>query len=120
MSDHHEVTMGDIDDHHEGPTTAEKGKMKIPETHDASMGEDEEESSDEETGAEDAGHDDDEEEDGINEEIDPSNIVGSRTRGKKIDFRKAATEAGDELEEDEDDDDDFQAPAEHGHDAMEE
>lgn len=54
MSDHHEVTMGDIDDHHEGPTTAEKGKMKIPETHDASMGEDEEESSDEETGAEDA------------------------------------------------------------------
>lgn len=62
----------------------------------------------------------DEEEDGINEEIDPSNIVGSRTRGKKIDFRKAATEAGDELEEDEDDDDDFQAPAEHGHDAMEE
>ena len=44
-------------------------------------------------------------------EIDTSNIIndGRRTRGKTIDFAKAAENAGDELEEDEDDDEDFQA-----------
>ena len=40
------------------------------------------------------------------EEIDIDNIVGSRTRGKTIDFAEAAKNAGDELEDDEDDDDD--------------
>ena len=39
--------------------------------------------------------------------IDTSNIMGRRTRGKNIDFAKAAENAGDELEEDEDDDEDF-------------
>ena len=41
------------------------------------------------------------------EEIDQSNIVGSRTRGKTIDYSKAAQELGeDEDEEDEDEDED--------------
>lgn len=48
------------------------------------------------------------------DEIDTSNIVGRRTRGKNIDFKKAAEELGDD--EDEDDDDDFNDPG----DAMEE
>ena len=56
-------------------------------------------------------------------EIDTSNILdgGRRTRGKTIDFAKAAEEAGGELEEDEDDDEDFVERAEAGgEDAMEE
>lgn len=48
------------------------------------------------------------------EEIDPSNIVSSRTRGKTIDYAKANEELGEE-DEDEDDDEDFK-----GDDAMEE
>ena len=56
-------------------------------------------------------------------EIDTSNILdgGRRTRGKTIDFAKAAEEAGGELEEDEDDDEDFVERADAGgEDAMEE
>ena len=47
------------------------------------------------------------------EEIDTSNIVGSRTRGKQIDYAKAAAEAKDELpdDDDEDDDEDFEEEA---------
>lgn len=41
-------------------------------------------------------------------EIDPTNIVGRRTRGKNIDFAKAAQELGED--EDEDDDEDFNDP----------
>jgi Histone chaperone domain CHZ len=45
------------------------------------------------------------------EEIDTSNILGRRTRGKNIDFAEAAQkaqEAGDTLEEDDsDEDEDF-------------
>jgi len=50
------------------------------------------------------------EEDGM-EEIDTENIIsgGRRTRGKNIDFAKAAQEAGDD-EEDEEDDGDFEDP----------
>lgn len=50
-----------------------------------------------------------EEEDEDNmEEISLDNVVGARTRGKKIDYEKAAKEAGDELpDDDEDEDDDF-------------
>lgn len=46
------------------------------------------------------------------EEIDTDNIMGTRTRGNRIDYRKAAEDAKQELgdEEDEDDDDDFEAP----------
>jgi hypothetical protein len=62
----------------------------------------------------------DEEEEGMDEEINPDNIIsGGRTRGKTIDFAKAAEAAGDDLEDDEDDDDDFEAPVE-DHDAMQE
>lgn len=45
------------------------------------------------------------------EEIDTNNIINSdrRTRGKTIDFAKAAEAAGDDLDDDEDDDD-FEAP----------
>ena len=38
------------------------------------------------------------------EEIDTSNVLSSRTRGKNIDFTKANQELGDEDEEDDDDD----------------
>lgn len=53
-----------------------------------------------------------EEEDGM-DEIDAGNIItgGRRTRGRVIDFAKAAEE-NPAQEEDEDDDDDFQAPDE--------
>ena len=50
-----------------------------------------------------------EEEDEDNmEEIDTDNIIsdGRRTRGKAIDFAKAAEEAAGELDDDDDDDDD--------------
>jgi hypothetical protein len=45
------------------------------------------------------------------EEIDTSNILsdGRRTRGRQIDFAKAAEELPEE-EDDEDDDDDFEGP----------
>jgi hypothetical protein len=42
------------------------------------------------------------------EEIDTENILGKRTRGRNIDFAKAAEELPEE--DDEDDDDDFEAP----------
>lgn len=47
-------------------------------------------------------------------EIDLDNIVqgGRRTRGKVIDFAKAAEENKDEMDDDEDDDEDFEAPDE--------
>lgn len=46
------------------------------------------------------------------EEIDTSNIIsdGRRTRGRQIDFAKAAKELPED-EEDEEDDGDFEAPA---------
>lgn len=52
-------------------------------------------------------------------EIDTDNILsdGRRTRGKAIDFAKAAEEAGDDLDDDEDDDEDFE---ERDEDAMQE
>lgn len=44
------------------------------------------------------------------EEINTDNIIhdGRRTRGKDIDFVKAAEAAGDDYEDDEDDDEDFE------------
>ena len=55
---------------------------------------------------------DDEGEDDDMAEIDEDNIVadGRRTRGKAIDFAKAAEGLDDEGMEDEDEDDDFEAP----------
>ena len=43
------------------------------------------------------------------EEIDTSNIVGRRTRGRQIDFAKAAQDLPED-DEDEEDDDDFEEP----------
>ena len=56
--------------------------------------------------------DDDDEEDDDLQEIETDNILatGRRTRGKAIDFAKAAEEAGPDDEDDEDDDEDFEAP----------
>jgi hypothetical protein len=41
------------------------------------------------------------------EEIDTSNIVSRRTRGKKIDFAKEAEAAGDDLEDDDEEDEEY-------------
>ena len=41
------------------------------------------------------------------DEIDPTNIVGRRTRGKKIDYAKEAEAAGDELEDDDEEDEEY-------------
>ncbi|KAK4183103.1 putative histone chaperone domain chz [Podospora australis] len=49
-----------------------------------------------------------EEEDNL-EEIDLENVIGRRTRGKVIDFAKAAEENPPEDDEDEDEDEDFEA-----------
>ena len=51
------------------------------------------------------------------EEISTENIIndGRRTRGKTIDFAKAAQDAGEDLDDDSDDDEDFEEE-----DAMEE
>ena len=46
------------------------------------------------------------------EEIDPSNVIGRRTRGKVIDFAKAAAQNPAEDDEDEEDDEDFEIPDE--------
>lgn len=55
---------------------------------------------------------DDEELDNLNE-IEEENILGSRTRGKNIDFAKAAEEADDlDDDEDEEDDEDYEDPDE--------
>jgi hypothetical protein len=46
------------------------------------------------------------------EEIDTSNIIndGRRTRGRKIDFAKAAEQFPEEEDDEDDEDDDFEAP----------
>lgn len=48
------------------------------------------------------------------EEINTDNIIpsGRRTRGRNIDFAKAAAEMPADEDDDEDEDDDFQAPDE--------
>ncbi|KAF2197930.1 hypothetical protein GQ43DRAFT_443797 [Delitschia confertaspora ATCC 74209] len=84
----------------------DKGKGKAPQ--EQTM-EETDDSSSEESGAEDQTIEDIEEEDNM-EEIDTNNIItnGRRTRGKNIDFTKAAQELP---EEEDDDDEDFQEPA---------
>ncbi|KAF2688673.1 hypothetical protein K458DRAFT_428199 [Lentithecium fluviatile CBS 122367] len=86
----------------EQPTVADKGKGKATEIPEESA---EEESSDE-SGAEGEGAEDVDED--TMAEIDTSNIVGKRTRGKNIDFAKAAEELPED--EDEDEDEDFNDP----------
>ncbi|KAH8712182.1 histone chaperone domain CHZ-domain-containing protein [Phaeosphaeriaceae sp. PMI808] len=95
------------DQHMEGvqnPATEGKGKGKQVEgeTMEESMDDD----SSDESGAEDQVLEEPDEDN--MEEIDTANVIGSRTRGKNIDFAKANQELGED--EDEDDDDDFVDP----------
>ncbi|KAI1506566.1 histone chaperone domain CHZ-domain-containing protein [Biscogniauxia marginata] len=91
--------------------TAAKGKGKAVATEvpaDQTMDEDDDDDDDDEEEG-DAGED--EAEDGL-DEIDPSNIVegGRRTRGRVIDWAKAAEE--NPAEDDDDDEDDFEPEGE--------
>ncbi|KAL3417653.1 histone chaperone domain chz [Phlyctema vagabunda] len=85
----------------------DKGKGKATEAQDVSM--DEADSSSDEEVNENEPVADEPDEDNM-EEIDTDNIIqdGRRTRGRQIDFAKAAEELPEE--DDEDDDDDFEAP----------
>ncbi|EMF15070.1 uncharacterized protein SEPMUDRAFT_161329 [Sphaerulina musiva SO2202] len=78
-----------------------KGKGKAAEPNDA-MSEDDSENSEEEA----EGEPEEADEDNM-EEIDPDNIVQSRTRGKNIDYAEAAKQMP-EGDDDEEDDEDFQ------------
>ncbi|KAI9813984.1 MAG: Histone H2A.Z-specific chaperone [Pycnora praestabilis] len=116
------TTMGNDDVNPVDAPAANKGKGKAVDSSSHEMSVDEEEdSSDEETGAEEETAEPAVEEDEEDmAEIEENNIIadGRRTRGKTIDFAKAAETAGDELEDDEDDDDDFEE--EDDEDAMQE
>ncbi|KAF2003032.1 hypothetical protein P154DRAFT_573436 [Amniculicola lignicola CBS 123094] len=112
MADSADHKMEDIET---SGTTVEKGKGKAPQAPDAM---EESEDSSDESSPEDQGVEEAEPEDEDNmEEIDTNNIIntGRRTRGKNIDFTKAAEELPED--DDEDDDDDFKDPTD---DAMEE
>ncbi|CAO2648565.1 Nn.00g078320.m01.CDS01 [Neocucurbitaria sp. VM-36] len=88
------------------PATDNKGKGKAPEAD--AMEESMDDDSSDESGIEDqAGEVEEPDEDNM-EEIETANIIGSRTRGKNIDFAKANQELGED--EDEDDDEDFVDP----------
>ena len=54
------------------------------------------------------------------EEIDLDNVIGRRTRGKVIDFAKAAEENPVDDDEDEDDDEDFEGEGGEDEDRMDE
>ncbi len=56
--------------------------------------------------------DDDDDDDDDMQEIDLDNVVGRRTRGRVIDFAKAAEEnpVADEDDDEDDEDDDFEDP----------
>ncbi|KAI6601223.1 Histone H2A.Z-specific chaperone [Pyricularia oryzae] len=92
-----------------GVASEAKGKGKGPaqDTHDTEMDEDDED----DTEADEAEQVAEEVEDDGMDEIDSSNVLPSRTRGRKIDFAKAAAEQNLSVDDDEeDDDDDFNDP----------
>ncbi|KAJ8124603.1 hypothetical protein O1611_g9037 [Lasiodiplodia mahajangana] len=96
-----------------------KGKGKAVATEepiDQSMDEDEEEDSGDEEAGDDADDDDN------MDEIDLNNIVdgGRRTRGRVIDWAKAAEENPADEDDDDDDEDDFQPEGEADGDKMDE
>jgi len=82
----------------ENPTDKGKGKATAPE-------EEESDSSDEETGQLEVDQSDVDDEDLV--VLDSKNIIGPRTRGKHIDFAKAAQ---DDLPDEEDEEDDEYCP----------
>ncbi|RPB05465.1 hypothetical protein L873DRAFT_1839972 [Choiromyces venosus 120613-1] len=91
----------------ENPTDKGKGKAIAPE--EEVPGEEGSDSSDDEIDQTEAGEDSDVEEDDLSV-LDTGNILaGRRTRGKQIDFAKAAEEQP--ADEEEDDDDEEYAPA---------
>jgi len=92
------------------PTIESKGKGKAQEGDGMEESNDDNDDSSDESGVEDqAGEAEEPDEDNM-EEIETGNILGSRTRGKNIDFAKANQELGDEDEEE--DDEDFVDPDE--------
>ncbi|KAG9236923.1 putative histone H2A.Z-specific chaperone chz1 [Amylocarpus encephaloides] len=95
---------GSATQHQEGDAKG-KGKAIEPATQEITMDEDDSSSEEE---VDEAAPVADEPDDDNMEEIDPDNIIpsGRRTRGKQIDFVKAAAETpADDDEEDEEDDD---------------
>jgi len=96
----------------EQPATDVKGKGKAVEEKPIQPDNEEMESDDEGEDMEDDEAEEEEEPEDDMEEIDLENIVGRRTRGKKIDFSEEAKKAGNELDEDDEDDDDFIEPIE--------
>ncbi|KAF1810106.1 hypothetical protein P152DRAFT_475951 [Eremomyces bilateralis CBS 781.70] len=94
-----------------------KGKAPTAQPDTNMMDEDDDDDDDDEEDQNEEPEEEEEDDDNM-EEIDTNNIIntGRRTRGKAIDFAKAAENANDLDDEDEDEDDDFQAPE----DAMEE
>ncbi|KAK1059334.1 Histone H2A.Z-specific chaperone CHZ1 [Friedmanniomyces endolithicus] len=105
-----EATMEAVDTPMESPEKVGKGKGKMAEEIPAA--------SDEEDDDEEEAEGDVEEPDEDNmEEIDPDNIVGSRTRGKNIDYAEAAAKLeAEEGDEEDDDDEDFEDEDEKMHD----
>ncbi|KAI9750796.1 MAG: hypothetical protein M4579_006297 [Chaenotheca gracillima] len=119
MADQNGSVTQEVSEHTEGYAPVDsKGKGKAVEQPSQDMSMDEDDSSENETGAEEDEEigDADEEEDDPNEGLDLNEIVGSRTRGKQIDFAKAAEDQGDDLEDDDDDDEDFESDEEEGKD----
>ncbi|TPX10998.1 uncharacterized protein E0L32_008035 [Thyridium curvatum] len=118
MADHQngDSTMAQDPTNAQGGEFAEsKGKGKAVASEqdlkgDTAMDEDDDDDEDEDA-AENDDDDDDAEDDDDMQEIDLDNVVGRRTRGKVIDFAKAAEEnPAPEDEDDEDEDDDFEDP----------
>jgi len=100
-------------------TSFDKGKGKgkaneAPVAQDVSMGEEETEDDTSEDEADETAATADDADDDNMEEIDLNNIIdgGRRTRGRQIDFAKAAEELPEDDDDDEDDDEDFEEPAE--------
>ncbi|KAK1750016.1 histone chaperone domain CHZ-domain-containing protein [Echria macrotheca] len=106
----------------QGAPVETKGKGKAAATaadvEDTSMAidDDDEDDDDEEEADEEEAEAAADEEDGM-EEIDLDNVIGRRTRGKVIDFAKAAEENPADDDEDEDDDEDFEVEDETMNDA---
>ncbi|TKA75408.1 hypothetical protein B0A55_05788 [Friedmanniomyces simplex] len=100
-----EATRESVDTPMESPEKLGKGKGKMAEE---MPGASDEEDDDEEEVSIAEGDVEEPDEDNM-EEIDPDNIVGSRTRGKNIDYAEAAKKLeAEQGDEDDDDDEDFE------------